>query len=73
MSRFKINGFVLRTTRLTESSRVVTLFTSEIGKVKAVAKGVGRPKSKMSGAIGLFNLIEGIVYKKETSDIVLNL
>jgi len=69
MSRFKIEAFVIRATRMAESSRVVTLFSNEMGKVKAVAKGVGRPKSKMSGAIELFNLIEGILYKKETSDL----
>ncbi len=69
MSRFKIEAFVIRTTRMAESSRVVTLYSREVGKVKAVAKGVGRPKSKMSGSIGLFNLIEGVLYKKETSDL----
>ena len=69
MSRFKIEAFVIRATRMSESSRVVTLFSNEMGKVKAVAKGVGRPKSKMSGTIELFNLIEGILYKKETSEL----
>ena len=69
MSRFKVEAFVIRTTRMAESSRVVTLFSREIGKVKAVAKGVGRLKSKMSGSIELFNLIEGVLYKKETVDL----
>lgn len=69
MSRFKIEAFVIRTTRMAESSRVVTLYSREVGKVKAVAKGVGRPKSKMSGSIELFNLIEGVLYKKETADL----
>ena len=54
---------------MAESSRVVTLYSREVGKVKAVAKGVGRPKSKMAGSIGLFNLIEGVLYKKETTDL----
>ncbi len=69
MSRFKIEAFVIRATRMAESSRVVTLFSNEIGKVKAVAKGVGKPKSKMSGVIELFNRIEGVLYKKETSEL----
>jgi len=69
MSRFKIEAFVIRATRMAESSRVVTLFSREIGKVKAVAKGVGKPKSKMSGVIELFNRIEGDLYKKETSEL----
>ncbi|UCE66513.1 MAG: DNA repair protein RecO [Candidatus Zixiibacteriota bacterium] len=69
MGRYKINAFVIRATRLTESSRVVTLFTKEFGKVKAVAKGVDRPKSKLGGVIELFNLIEAVLYKKETSEL----
>jgi DNA repair protein RecO (recombination protein O) len=69
MSRFKIEAFVIRATRMAESSRVVTLFSKEMGKVKAVAKGIGRPKSKMSGTVELFNQIEGVLYKKETSEL----
>ncbi len=40
-----------------------------LGKVKGVAKGVGRPKSKLGGTVELFNLIEGDLYKKETADL----
>jgi DNA repair protein RecO (recombination protein O) len=69
MGRYKINAFVIRATRLTESSRVVTLFTEEFGKVKAVAKGVDRPKSKLAGMIELFGLIEAVLYKKESSEL----
>ncbi len=68
MSRFTLEAFVIRTIRMTESSRVVTLFSGELGKVKGVAKGVDRPKSKMAGAIALFNLIEADLYKKEGAD-----
>ena len=69
MGRYKTDAFLIRATRMTESSRVVTLFTREFGKAKAVAKGVDRPKSKLAGALELFNLIEAILYKKETSEL----
>lgn len=69
MGRYKINAFVIRATRMTETSRVVTLFTQEFGKVKAVAKGVDRPKSKLAGMMELFNLLEAMLYKKETSEL----
>jgi DNA repair protein RecO (recombination protein O) len=69
MSRFTINAFVIRSIRVTESSRMLTLFSREMGKVKGVAKGAGRPKSKLGGKIELFNLIEGDLYKKETSEL----
>ncbi len=48
---------------------MVTLFSRQAGKVKAVAKGVGKPKSKMSGTVELFNLIECLLYKKENADL----
>jgi len=69
MGRYKVRAFVIRATRMTESSRVVTLFTEEFGKVKVVAKGVDRPKSKFGGTIDLFNLLEAVIYKKETSEL----
>lgn len=69
MSRYKIEAFVIRTNRITESSRVLTLYSREMGKVKCVAKGVGRPKSKLGGKVELFNLIEGDLYKKETTEL----
>jgi DNA repair protein RecO (recombination protein O) len=69
MSRYKIEAFVIRTNRFTESSRVLTLYSREMGKIKAVAKGVGRPKSKLGGKVELFNLIEGDLYKKETTEL----
>ncbi|UCC80962.1 MAG: DNA repair protein RecO [Candidatus Zixiibacteriota bacterium] len=69
MGRYKVNAFVIRATRMTETSRVVTLFAEEFGKVKAVAKGVDRPKSKLAGMMELFNRIEAIVYKKESAEL----
>jgi DNA repair protein RecO (recombination protein O) len=69
MARYKIEAFVIRANRITESSRVLTLYSREMGKVKAVAKGVGRPKSRLGGKVELFNLIEGDLYKKESSEL----
>jgi len=69
MGRYKVRAFVIRATRMTESSRVVTLFTEEFGKVKVVAKGADRPKSKFAGTIDLFNLLEAVIYRKETTEL----
>jgi DNA repair protein RecO (recombination protein O) len=69
MAQFKARAFILRATRMTETSRVVTLFTEQFGKVKAVAKGVDRPKSKLAGSLELFNLLEVGFYMKESSEL----
>jgi DNA repair protein RecO (recombination protein O) len=69
MARFKLEAFIIRTGRMTESSRLITFYSREMGKVKGVAKGVGRPKSRLGGHVELFNLIEADFYKKETSEL----
>ena len=44
-----------------ETDRIVTLLTSSVGKVTAIAKGVRKPKSRMAGGIELFS-VNNIVY-----------
>ncbi|MBI2957509.1 MAG: DNA repair protein RecO [Chloroflexi bacterium] len=51
---YRAEAIVLRRTELGEADRVVTFFTAEYGKLKAVAKGVRKPKSKLAGLVELF-------------------
>jgi DNA repair protein RecO (recombination protein O) len=44
-------GIVLRTMRLGEADRIVTLVTQDRGKVRAVAKGVRKTKSRFGGRL----------------------
>lgn len=52
-----------------ESSRVISLFTREHGKLKAVAKGVKKTAIKKGGALELFCHIQGMVYLKENVEL----
>ncbi len=45
----KTPAVVIKRARLREADRVITLFTRELGKVAAVAKGVRKNKSKLAG------------------------
>ena len=47
-------AILLRKTKLTETSLIITWFTEEHGKIKTVAKGARRPKSTFSGKLDLF-------------------
>jgi len=47
-------GILIRLTRLTETSLIVTWCTEEHGLIKTVAKGARRPKSKFTGKLDLF-------------------
>src|SRR5690242_7987963 len=46
---------VLRVTKLGEADRIVTLLTRREGRVRAVAKGVRRTKSKFGGRLEPFS------------------
>lgn len=48
------NAIVIRLTKLTETSLIVTWVTEENGLVKTVAKGARRPKSSFSGKLDIF-------------------
>lgn len=47
-------AILLRKTKLTETSLIVTWFTSTHGKIKTVAKGARQAKSRFAGVLDLF-------------------
>jgi DNA repair protein RecO (recombination protein O) len=47
-------AILLRKTKLTETSLIVTWFTVAQGKIKTVAKGARQPKSRFAGLLDLF-------------------
>lgn len=47
-------AILLRLTKLTETSLIVTWFTAEYGRLKTVAKGARQPKSRFAGQLDLF-------------------
>jgi len=51
VSLYRDDGVVLRTLRLGEADRIVTMVTKGHGKVRAVAKGVRRTNSKFGGRL----------------------
>ena len=55
MTLFRDQGVVLRTIRLGEADRIVTLMTEQHGKVRAVAKGVRRTGSKFGSRLEPFS------------------
>ncbi|MEI8341067.1 MAG: DNA repair protein RecO [Verrucomicrobiota bacterium] len=51
-------AILLRKTRLSDTSLILTWFTELHGKIKTVAKGARRPKSAFSGKLDLFFMTE---------------
>ena len=52
-----------------ESSLITSVLTKKSGKVKLLVKGCRRPRSKLCGAMELFNHTEIIYYKKESKEL----
>ncbi|MGH3312396.1 MAG: DNA repair protein RecO, partial [Streptomyces sp.] len=55
MSLFRDDGIVLRTQKLGEADRIITLLTRGHGRVRAVARGVRRTKSKFGARLEPFS------------------
>ena len=65
----KTHGIVLNTTPFKESSMFVSVLTQRNGKVRLIAKGVRRPKSRMCGSLERFSHDEVIYYRRESRDV----
>ena len=50
---YSTEAIIIKKTKLGEADRILTLYTPDMGKVQGVAKGVRRPKSKLSGHLEL--------------------
>jgi DNA repair protein RecO (recombination protein O) len=48
---FQTEGIILKQARLGEFDKIITLYTPEYGKLRAVAKGACRPNSKLGGNV----------------------
>lgn len=69
MSICKAEAIVLKSMNLRESSRIVTLYSKDYGKMKVVAKGVLLPQSRFSGTLENFSQVRIVFYKKENTEL----
>ena len=70
MSLYRDEAIVLRTQKLGEADRIITLLTREHGRVRAVAKGVRRTKSKFGARLEPGSHIDIQLYTGLTFDTV---
>jgi DNA repair protein RecO (recombination protein O) len=67
---YRDDAVVLRTQKLGEADRIVTLLTRRTGRVRAVAKGVRRTKSKFGARLEPFSHVDVQLYAGRSLDIV---
>ena len=63
---------MLRARPLGEADRIVTLFSSESGKLDAVAKGVRRARSHLAGRLEFGNECELQMHRGRSLDIIVH-
>lgn len=68
MKQITTQGIILSRTDFGEADRILTLLTPDQGKLRLMAKGVRRVKSKLAGGIELFS-VSDITFIKGRGDI----
>src|SRR6185312_14619277 len=67
---YRDEGVVLRTTKLGEADRIITIFTQGHGKVRAVAKGVRKTSSRFGARLEPASHVALQCYKGRELDVV---
>jgi DNA repair protein RecO (recombination protein O) len=67
---YRDEGVVLRTMRLGEADRIITLATPEHGKVRAVAKGVRKTKSRIGARLEPLSHVNMLCWDGRELDVV---
>jgi DNA repair protein RecO (recombination protein O) len=65
---FPGHGFILQTRPYSESDKIAHLYTPQMGLVRAVVRGVRKPKSRMASSIEFFTESSFILNKKSGGD-----
>ena len=69
MGLFRTQAIVLRSINLSETDKLVTFMTDHYGKVKCVAKGARKIKSRFTGSLESMSYIHLIYFGKENQNL----
>src|SRR5579859_2487840 len=70
VSIYRDEGIVLRTQKLGEADRIVTILARKSGRIRAVAKGVRKTKSRFGARLEPFTHVDLLLYTGRTLDVV---
>ena len=70
MALYRDQAIVIRTQKLGEADRIITLLSREHGRIRSVAKGVRRTKSKFGARLEPASFIDIQLYTGKTFDVV---
>jgi len=67
---YQTEAIIIKRIKLGEADRILTIYTPEFGKLKAVAKGTRRPKSKLGGHVELLTHSRLMLARGRNLDII---
>ncbi len=67
---FRTEAIVLRRSDFGEADRLLTLFSRDLGKIRAIGKGARKPQSRKTGHVELFMRSKFLIAKGRDLDIV---
>ena len=67
---YKTEAIVLRSMDLGEADRVLTVLTPRLGKLRIIAKGIRRPRSRLGGGLEPFSDVHLVLAIGRTFDVV---
>src|ERR671919_2001913 len=67
---YKTEGIVLRSMDLGEADRVLTVLTPRLGKLRVIAKGIRRPRSRLGGGLEPFSDVHLVLAIGRPFDVV---
>jgi DNA repair protein RecO (recombination protein O) len=67
---YRTEAIILRRSELGEADRILTLYTPQWGKRRAIAKGIRRPASKLRGHLELFTRAKLLLARGRTLDVI---
>ena len=70
VQEYRDDGVVLRTQKLGEADRIITLLTRHNGRVRAVAKGVRRTKSRFGARLEPFTHVDVMIHPGRSLDVI---
>ena len=69
MPMCRTEGVVLRAHDYSETSKIISIYSRAFGKVRVIAKGVRKPKSRFGASMEPITEVNFIFYKRENRDL----
>ncbi len=61
MDQVKVRGIITRTLKWSDTSKIISIFSSELGRIDLIARGARKPRSNYQGIIETLNLVEAVI------------